>query len=134
MVQHFGLKNITTNTRVSGDWTGAPPSPYKMAYYTKYFDWQPGDIILCGSDMVTFVWNWDLKQWQHCETTIPEYERVFAAPEIPEGFKPWMKVRPPTQGRLKLLAEKFDDIHHFSSTENVRPFRTTTTAATNETA
>jgi hypothetical protein len=127
MVQHFGLKNITTNTRVSGDWIIAPPSPYKMSYYIKYFGWQPGDVILSGSDLVMFVWNWELNAWTHCEAAVPEYERAFAAPDIPEGFKPWMKVRPPTEGRLKLLADAFDDAHHFSSTENVRPPRATKT-------
>jgi hypothetical protein len=112
---HFGLKNITTNTRVSGNWNAAPPSPYKMSYYTKYFGWQPGDIILSGSNLVMFVWNWDTSMWEYCDAAVPEYERAFAAPEIPEGYKPWMKVRPPTEGRLRLLAEKFDDVNHFSS-------------------
>ena len=69
-----------------------------------------------------FVWNWELNAWSHYDQVgVPEYERMFAAPDIPEGFKPWMKVRPPTEGRLKLLAEKFDDVHHFSSVEVPRP-------------
>jgi hypothetical protein len=111
MTQYYGIKNLTKNHCVSGDWTVAPPSPENMRYFISFFGWSTGDYILCGSHNATFVWNWELDAWSAHETVMPIQEKRYAAPMLPSRIPRNTSVASDT--RLVALEQKFCDEKYF---------------------
>jgi hypothetical protein len=111
MTQYYGIKNLTKNHCISGDWHAAPPSPQHMQYFIGFFGWNVGDYILCGSPNATFAWNWELDAWSAHDTVMPIREKRYAAPPLPNYRS--KKIAPAKNESLVKLEESFNSEKFF---------------------